>query len=437
MVGCQNFGVVAKIDIYENGIFTKTLNLLGANSYYPGFFDLSAHGTKITRVRFYAITDTDGLGWDDFSSTPNPNASPTPSPTPTPTPTPSPTPTPCNLTLTLNSTTSPATNLNNTNQNALIGSLVGLRALVRTSTGQTVDTGSFNWSTTGGAKRTRATVEEIQNFYWLTDNGQFNEIRVIYTSAEGACQLSASVRVKVFTPSQFTFTATQERPYVMQCSIAGYRGTVFGDGCGVDNPGIIFNASLSVPGATNFISAMDDAKIMFFQLVNPYAVGTFQEGPLCYTRRYPANNFDSGWYRDGFEPYYAINYFNPNGTASFSTIDAPFTAVKELSYLYNERFYEMYLLYAAGSINQLRFTKPIAKIPWNWRGQVLFTSTGIPSTYTWFPLNQLTHTGVPTNNIRPYNHEWIQSQWDTCPPQGDSEPPDENIYVEGVGWGWP
>ncbi len=50
MAGCESYGAVAKVDIYENGVYARTLNLLGQPSYYPGFFDLSQYGTKITNL---------------------------------------------------------------------------------------------------------------------------------------------------------------------------------------------------------------------------------------------------------------------------------------------------------------------------------------------------------------------------------------------------
>lgn len=97
----------------------------------------------------------------------------------------------------------------------------------------------------------------------------------------------------------------------------------------------------------------------------------------------------------------------------------------------------MYLVYATGNANQPRFTKPIAKIPWKWGGEVIFTSMGTVGTYTRFPDSDVNHTGIATNSIRPHNRDYIQVTWAPCPPNGDSEPPDTNIYVEGVGWGWP
>ncbi len=176
---------------------------------------------------------------------------------------------------------------------------------------------------------------------------------------------------------------------------------------------------------------------MFIQWFNPYAIAHFQgKGYLCNTIRNPAGNFDSGWLKDGTGPY-NYNLFNPNGTATLAAIDSPYIGIRDLNYLYNERFYEMYLVYVAGNEKQPRFSKPIAKISWNWGGEVFFTSTGTTGTYTRFPVNEINHTGIATNSIRPYQGGPTQVIWDTCLPNDNNPPEDTNIYVEGVGWGWP
>ncbi len=274
----------------------------------------------------------------------------------------------------------------------------------------------------------------------MTESGaQLYEVRVNYVSSNGACQLSASVRVRVITPNQYTLTAQQQIPQVKHCIEPGssYRGLVFGVGCVSDSLGIIFNASLSVQGVTNFISSMNDAKIVFVQLANPYSIGSLQnEGTQCATARNPAENFESGWFNDGGGPY-SSQRFNENGTATFTTNDSPNARLQFLNYLYTEHFYEMYLVYATGNPDQPRFSKTFAKIPWNWGGEVFFTSTGTAGTHTRFPTNDINHTSIAVNSIRQYNHNYSQVLWDDCPPSGQSPPPDTNIYVEGVGWGWP
>jgi hypothetical protein len=68
------------IDIYERGVYTRTVRGDGYGSYYPFFANLTSFGTKITKIRIYGITDPAGLAWDDFSFTPNPDPPQTSSP---------------------------------------------------------------------------------------------------------------------------------------------------------------------------------------------------------------------------------------------------------------------------------------------------------------------------------------------------------------------
>ena len=70
-VGGDNFGIIANIDIWENGNLARTIYLQGAGyAYYPIFADLKPYGSNITKIRIYNIVDTNGLGFDDFTFTP-------------------------------------------------------------------------------------------------------------------------------------------------------------------------------------------------------------------------------------------------------------------------------------------------------------------------------------------------------------------------------
>lgn len=70
-VGPDNFGIIANIDIWENGTFARTIYIQGAGaSYYPIFTDLRQYGSNITKIRIYNIVDVYGLGFDDFTFTP-------------------------------------------------------------------------------------------------------------------------------------------------------------------------------------------------------------------------------------------------------------------------------------------------------------------------------------------------------------------------------
>jgi len=66
-MGVNDIGNVAKIDIFQNGLFSSTFTVVGAASIYdPELVDLSAWA-NITQIRIYDITDGAGIGWDTFS----------------------------------------------------------------------------------------------------------------------------------------------------------------------------------------------------------------------------------------------------------------------------------------------------------------------------------------------------------------------------------
>jgi hypothetical protein len=68
-VGSDSTGVVALIDVYQNGNLTATVNIQGnAEPTTPILVDLSAY-PNISKIQVKSVTDAYGLGWDDFSFT--------------------------------------------------------------------------------------------------------------------------------------------------------------------------------------------------------------------------------------------------------------------------------------------------------------------------------------------------------------------------------
>ncbi len=67
----DNFNLIYKIDVWENGTLARTVNVTGNGaSYYPVYTDLRQFGNSITKIRIYNITDVNGLGFDDINFTP-------------------------------------------------------------------------------------------------------------------------------------------------------------------------------------------------------------------------------------------------------------------------------------------------------------------------------------------------------------------------------
>jgi len=65
-VGDNANGVVALVDVFTNGVFAATVNILGFNDFNtPNLVDLTAF-TDVSSIRIYNVTDPGGLGWDNF-----------------------------------------------------------------------------------------------------------------------------------------------------------------------------------------------------------------------------------------------------------------------------------------------------------------------------------------------------------------------------------
>jgi len=58
-------GVVALVDVFQNNVFSSTVNVIG-HGVPLSSVDLSAF-SNVTRIRIHDITDTVGIGWDDFT----------------------------------------------------------------------------------------------------------------------------------------------------------------------------------------------------------------------------------------------------------------------------------------------------------------------------------------------------------------------------------
>ena len=71
--------MVALVDIFENGAFSSTVDILGFNDFNtPNLVDLTGFN-DVSSIRIHSVTDPGGLGWDNFqfdvTSTPVPEPS--------------------------------------------------------------------------------------------------------------------------------------------------------------------------------------------------------------------------------------------------------------------------------------------------------------------------------------------------------------------------
>ncbi len=66
-VGVNNVGVVAEVNVFENGSFFNTVNIIGAGTpFTPLTVNLSAF-SNVTRIEIVNDIDAAGIGYDDFS----------------------------------------------------------------------------------------------------------------------------------------------------------------------------------------------------------------------------------------------------------------------------------------------------------------------------------------------------------------------------------
>ena len=65
-VGVNDAGVVGLVDVFENGLLSSTVNLIGySEPYIPSLVDLTSF-SNVSSIRIHGITDAYGIGWDNF-----------------------------------------------------------------------------------------------------------------------------------------------------------------------------------------------------------------------------------------------------------------------------------------------------------------------------------------------------------------------------------
>jgi|GEM_PF-6388802 len=298
-----------------------------------------------------------------------------------------------NLTLRLNAGfgSNPGAFVEGTTQNGYLGALVQLQAVVTPPT-----EGTYDWRAGGNAHQEG--VPYLRNIYW-TDEGT-HSVTVIFKPSSGDCQISASVNVNEVVPSQVTLSGYQQAPRVRDDCVSGpntFGGIAVSDGCGFDDPGASFAATAQ--GPASFISLPTDAGIKFVQWVSPFAIAHDpNSGYLCSTTRSTEALIDTGWFRDGFDPYnlnQAFSVFANDGTTSLGslarpdpsyTADSPGYGIGDFDYFRSNDYFARYVVYwGGGSPSQPRASRPMAVINWSWSSEVFFSSRGVWSSYTTYP----------------------------------------------------
>ena len=70
---------MAQVNVFENNVFNSTVNVTGAGGpFTPLSVDLSAF-TDVSRIEIVNVTDSGGIGYDDFRFSAAPGQAPEPS----------------------------------------------------------------------------------------------------------------------------------------------------------------------------------------------------------------------------------------------------------------------------------------------------------------------------------------------------------------------
>jgi len=299
--------------------------------------------------------------------------------------------------------------LNGTTQNVLLASPAGIRATV-TPTGLN---GTYTWVMTGPfTVDFSETNNSYKSVFW-TEPGTKT---VTVTYAGTGFSVSAAVTVQVRVPTLTKFQGNNGTNVVdrgSNCSLlfSGQfppNGATYSLGCyqGDARVGMTWTAEASIPNV-QYISDLGDAGIQFKQIVSLFRKHMNKGRLECRTRRNPENDPNTGWNRDGADPYRTdvpTFFLGKTITAPYPItpeFDAPSLALAgrsntngnpfELdSVLIDDRF-ETYVYYFTGSPGQPEFVRPlhiadatcpadrfdcgVDRLVWNWGGTVNFDSS--------------------------------------------------------------
>lgn len=214
-----------------------------------------------------------------------------------------------------------------------------------------------------------------------TDTGTINA-KLTYT-LNGA-SVNPSVNINSVLPTLSSFTAQQGN------TIVSPPGGCVSDpfwwfklGClPPQNIGIHFTTSVHAP---TFISDPAQSGIKYVQAVSAFRK-QISVGLRCITIRSEESNVESGWQRDGPDPYdpgdYPPRRFSAGNDLTMPTVDYPgglltvYGAYTFVSSMYVDDQFWMYVVYFAGDPATPVIQRPLGRLRWNWGGLVVFDWNG-------------------------------------------------------------
>jgi hypothetical protein len=322
-----------------------------------------------------------------------------------------------------------------TTQKALLGARVNLSSSL--SPGAPTG-GTYSWTFTGQQQPTivagNTSLSDLA-VRW-TQPGTYTA-KVTYT--KNGLSASAIVTVNVILPTLSSYSATQvgARLARNECAITiPPTETIYILGCPIDEEngkGIVYSATTTIPPGP-YISDLSESGVKFVQLISYLRKRVGIGGIACSTARLSENDINSGWRIDGPDPYagaYAIVVRFSEGVTSSQGItvnaresDTPSATLGRPNFVFatdmlklDERF-ETYLVYFTGmNPAQPDFqtamgypisptnNKPVARIEWQWGGEIRFDFYA--NNYEYTILSDITTQGViparPVEFMRPYS----------------------------------
>ncbi|HEX8772278.1 MAG TPA: DUF4214 domain-containing protein [Pyrinomonadaceae bacterium] len=375
IIGVNDYGVFAKADVYQNGSSTPqaTISLSGYYNTYPFFYNFSSY-TNITKLRFHSITDTAGIGFDDFDfvipdvqkvEISNPRV---------------------------------GTIANNSTQNALLGANVDLQAKI-TPAGLTG--GTYQWFIAAPYQLASGTINDPSiRIYW-TQPGTY-QAQVTYT--RNGVSVSSTIYVNVVLPTLNSFTAQQNEDLLGPGGFCGPGTFLWSLGCRAltGGEGINFTTTVQIPSAS-YLSDPAQSGIKFVQAISamrkvrnsgrdPNIIRN--EGLVqCLYSRANEGDVNSGWRIDNRlnttgDPYEnssdAVRYFSQGNTLTIVTRDSPAQGWDDLDAVKVDDRFQMYVVYFAGGSHPGApiFQRRIGSLTWNWGGEVVYDSVNRISSNT-------------------------------------------------------
>jgi hypothetical protein len=275
--------------------------------------------------------------------------------------------------------------------------------------------GVYRWSYQDGQEGEFNSLT-VKNVYWLSQGAK--TVKLEFTPSGESCTSSATGTVNVVLPVVESYSAYQTNASIHPgggcASFGGSLGqNAFQLGCGASQPGIKFDAT--VKGPSDLISIPGDSRIKFVQFFNSFATAHSSSGYECASTRGSEYDTSTGWRRDGPDPYGLVPPvpFNQDGIAVHSAIDSPGYAIDTFDSFRNNDHFEMYLVYITGSSLNPRYQQVLSMVPWEWSGEIFFSSPGVWSSYTAYPQSQQRFGTTPNNRV--YNPgDPTDIDWSSC-----------------------